>query len=428
MLISSLNREMTEKRCFVEIGDRIEKLLPVSECNALSEKRSICVSNLLPKKRIFRPSPERSSPTTTTAALSHKYDHSASTTTTAKTAKPISAKEERNFDVSIIGEIRINKRGEESFQSVAKTTRPSSVATTTTTTSAAATATIVKLNESSSNRNSDNQKSLFQDVDREDHHNNSSNSSSCSTIKEQLSPYDFTATTTASPPESSFTPPPLTIVTFKREGDVQRDADVNRNHHPIAKMKQRVASRETLTNGNDSSSEKSSVSKSEIIDKKDVDKKDVDKKSTVATKVATPVEKDERRVAPIIIRAPKLTTCEDDFSVEKRDIIRLPVKFTKVRPSTPSPSSKSSQNNGGTSDQHDSETAAEKQRSKPLSKQQQQQQQQQSVEKLKSVASPSKSSVENNVDTNAKTSSKKRKREFYYQTVKGLYINDFTQT
>ena len=142
--------------------------------------------------------------------------------------------------------------------------------------------------------------------------------------------------------------------------------------------------------------------------------------------MATPVEKDERRVAPIIIRAPKLTTCEDDFSVEKRDIIRLPVKFTKVRPSTPSPSSKSSQNNGGTSDQHDSETAAEKQRSKPLSKQQQQQQQ--SVEKLKSVASPSKSSVENNVDTNAKTSSKKRKREFYYQTVKGLYINDFTQT
>ncbi len=309
MLISSLNREMTEKRCFVEIGDRIEKLLPVSECNALSEKRSICVSNLLPKKRIFRPSPERSSPTTT--ASPHKYDHSASTTpppATTKTPKPVSAKEERNFDVSIIGEIRINKRGEESFQSVAKATRPSSVATTTT---SAAAATTVKLNESS-NRNSDNPKRLFQDVDREENYNNSSNSSSCSTIKEQLSPYDFTTTTTASPPESSFTPPPLTIVTFKRDGgDVKRDADVNRNHHPIAKMKQqRVTSKETLTNGNDNSSscgsgENNSVSKLDIIDKIVVDKKSLT--------TTTPVEKDERRVAPIIIRAPKLTTCEDDF-------------------------------------------------------------------------------------------------------------------
>ena len=62
MLISSLNRDMAEKRCLVKIGgDRLENLLPVNEYNALNENKSILVSNL-PKKRIFRPSPERATP------------------------------------------------------------------------------------------------------------------------------------------------------------------------------------------------------------------------------------------------------------------------------------------------------------------------------------------------------------------------------
>ena len=62
MLISSLNRDMTEKKCMVKIGgDRLENLLPVNEYNALNENKSILVSNL-PKKRIFRPSPERTTP------------------------------------------------------------------------------------------------------------------------------------------------------------------------------------------------------------------------------------------------------------------------------------------------------------------------------------------------------------------------------
>ena len=83
MLISSLNRDMTEKRCLVKIGDRLENLLPVSEYNALNEKRSILVSNL-PKKRIFRPSPER--PDSPTFAATFATSAETETSTTAATA------------------------------------------------------------------------------------------------------------------------------------------------------------------------------------------------------------------------------------------------------------------------------------------------------------------------------------------------------
>jgi hypothetical protein len=76
-----------------QIGqDSLEKILPVSEYNALHEKRSILLSTL-PKKRIFRPSPERASddpPTSQPAETSiADREESSQTVATATRESPV---------------------------------------------------------------------------------------------------------------------------------------------------------------------------------------------------------------------------------------------------------------------------------------------------------------------------------------------------
>ena len=103
-------------------------------------------------------------------------------------------------------------------------------------------------------------------------------------------------------------------------------------------------------------------------------------------KVCKTVEKDERRVAPLIIRTPKLTSTDKETFVDKT---RLPAKLiNKNQP----PTSPTSNCNGDSSN-----VDVERQRSKPLKK-----------SKSSSSSSPSKSD-----DGQSKhLSAKRRKREF----------------
>ena len=325
MLISSLNRDMTEKRCLVQIGDRLENLLPVSEYNALHEKKSILVSNL-PKKRIFSPSPERTTTTTATATTAA----AAATTAASKLSNTNSLKNAVISEISIVGEFR--KREEST--NVVKATRPSPVATTTT--------------EVASN-------SCFQ-----------SSRPSVNMISPPIEK-DEKQKDSIEYPMESYSPPPLTIATPRRD-------DSTKNRHPIEKMKQRV----TFLNGNES----------DKVTKKDNNDVDDDK-------VTTPIEKDERRVAPLIIRAPKITTPEKEvggIQMEKIEVIRLPAKFSN-RIRVPSPPPKNVDSN----DSSDVDLQRQKSPSKLI------------LEKSKTSKS-----IDGSIEANANKMTKKRKREFLF--------------
>jgi hypothetical protein len=242
-------------------------------------------------------------------------------------------KNEFNSEISIVGEFR---KREESMH-VVKATRPSPVATTTTEVAASNSCFVT-------NRPPVNMRS------------------SSPVEKDKKDSMEY--------PLESFSPPPLTIATPRRD-------DLTKHRHPLEKMKQRAA----FFNGNDS----------DKMTKRDVDEK-----------VSSPIERDERRVAPLIIRAPKMMSADKDVGgihVEKIEVIRLPAKLNnKVRASTTTPPPPKNV------DSNDSSSNDDLQRQKSPSKSSQ------IVEKSKTSKS-----VDGSVESNANKMTKKRKREFKFK-------------